>query len=251
MQALPPRLPTNHGQVNPGQAGAVGIHHGEEDRRGGPSPSPGNNLPGAAKLTVRAMPDPSNPPSAENSFNCDRLAEMHSAESIRQSMQKYLQDKHEHLKKTSQQLVDRSGGGEKRDEVEGIHQLSTRLLDKLARPSGPNWDRTTASVSEASFVRSLEDLRSQGESQGGGGGGGPLDHQEGPPSLPLHTGLPLARFLYSSDSNLSTLEAGVAALPRPLLLHNHPLSRWQQEQGAVLRPDNQYPETQVNVLTKI
>ena len=75
------------------------------------------------------MPDPSNPPSAENSFNCDRLAEMHSAESIRQSMQKYLQDKHEHLKKTSQQLVDRSGGGggEKRDEVEGIHQLSTRL----------------------------------------------------------------------------------------------------------------------------
>ena len=192
------------------------------------------------------MPDPSNPPSAENSFNCDRLAEMHSAESIRQSMQKYLQDKHEHLKKTSQQLVDRSGG-ERRDDAEGIQQLSSRLLDRLARPSGPNWDRTTASVSEASFVRSLEDLRSQVESQGGGEEhGAPDHHQEGPPSLPLHTGLPLARFLYSSDSNLSTLEAGVAALPRPLHLHNHPLSRWQQEQGAVLRPDNQYPETQVH-----
>ena len=236
--------------MNQGLAGAAGGgHHGEEGRRGGPPPSPSpGSRPGAAKLTVRAMPDPSNPPSAENSFNCDRLAEMHSAESIRQSMQKYLQDKHEHLKKTSQQLVDRSGGGgDVKDEVEGIHQLSNRLLDKLSRPSGPNWDRTTASVSEASFVRSLEDLRSQGESQGGGGGGGSSDHHhlEGPPSLPLHTGLPLARFLYSSDSNLSTLEAGVAALPRPLLLHNHPLSRWQQEQGAVLRPDNQYPDTQV------
>ena len=171
---------------------------------------------------------------------------MHSAESIRQSMQKYLQDKHEHLKKTSQQLVDRSGG-ERRDDAEGIQQLSSRLLDRLARPSGPNWDRTTASVSEASFVRSLEDLRSQVESQGRGEEqGAPDHHQEGPPSLPLHTGLPLARFLYSSDSNLSTLEAGVAALPRPLHLHNHPLSRWQQEQGAVLRPDNQYPETQVH-----
>ena len=191
------------------------------------------------------MPDPSNPPSAENSFNCDRLAEMHSAESIRQSMQKYLQDKHEHLKKTSQQLVDRSGG-ERRDDAEGIQQLSSRLLDRLARPSGPNWDRTTASVSEASFVRSLEDLRSQVESQGREEQGAPDHHQEGPPSLPLNTGLPLARFLYSSDSNLSTLEAGVAALPRPLHLHNHPLSRWQQEQGAVLRPDNQYPETQVH-----
>merc|ERR1719234_1022831 len=73
-QALPPRQPPNHGPVNPGQAGAVGNHHGEEERRGGnyhgeeerrvggpsaPSPSPGSssNRPGAAKLTVRAMPD--------------------------------------------------------------------------------------------------------------------------------------------------------------------------------------------------
>merc|ERR1719234_1621256 len=60
-QALPPRQPPNHGQVNPGQAGAIGNHHGEEERRnhhgeeerrgGGPSaPSPSpcsSSRPGA------------------------------------------------------------------------------------------------------------------------------------------------------------------------------------------------------------
>ena len=64
----------------------------------------------------------------------------------------------------------------------------------------------------------------------------------GPPSLPANPHLPLARFLYSSDSNLSGLEAGVGRLD----LANHPLTKWQEAQGSynktVLRPCDQYPD---------
>ena len=67
----------------------------------------------------------------------------------------------------------------------------------------------------------------------------------GPPSLPVHPHLPLARFLYSSDSNLSGLEAGVNSVGR-LDLANHPLTKWQEAQGSynktVLRPCDQYPD---------
>ena len=67
----------------------------------------------------------------------------------------------------------------------------------------------------------------------------------GPPSLPVHPHLPLARFLYSSDSNLSGQEAGVNSVGR-LDLANHPLTKWQEAQGSynktVLRPCDQYPD---------
>ena len=83
-------------------------------------------------------------------------------------MQKYLQDKQEHLKKSSQLLAERGGP-----------------------------------------ARSLEDLR-----VGGAGG------EAGPPtSLPAQPHLPLARFLCSSDSNLSQLEVA------PLDPASHPLNR--------------------------
>ena len=57
-------------------------------------------------------------------------------------MQRYLADKHEHLKKTSQQLADKQG--------------TDKAAASTARPSV-----STASASRPqSFVRSLEDLRS-------------------------------------------------------------------------------------------
>ena len=57
-------------------------------------------------------------------------------------MQRYLADKHEHLKKTSQQLADK--------------QATDKTPASTARPSV-----STASTSRPqSFVRSLEDLRS-------------------------------------------------------------------------------------------
>ena len=94
-------------------------------------------------------------------------------------MQKYLADKHEHLKKTSQQLADRT--------------------DK-PQPANPSASHVSSSR-PTSFVRSLEDLRSVET-------GSVYSNPEidlGPPSLPVNPHLPLARFLYSSDSNLSGL----------------------------------------------
>ena len=102
-----------------------------------PPPAPGS----CSKLTVRAMPDPS-PASPDCSFNTDRLESLQSAEHIRQSMQKYLADKHEHLKKTSQLLADKTGANPGAQQPENTsHSVGSR-----SRPT--------------SFVRSLEDLRS-------------------------------------------------------------------------------------------
>ena len=67
----------------------------------------------------------------------------------------------------------------------------------------------------------------------------------GPPSLPVNPHLPLARFLYSSDSNLSGL-VDTGTVGRRLDLANHPLTKWQEAQGSynktVLRPCDQYPD---------
>jgi len=41
----------------------------------------------------------------DESFNSELLDSQHSAENLRQSMQKYFQSKHDHLKKTSQQFI--------------------------------------------------------------------------------------------------------------------------------------------------
>ena len=176
------------------------------------SPPP---APGPSKLTVRAMPDPS-PASPDSSFNTDRLESLQSAEHIRQSMQKYLADKHEHLKKTSQLLADKTGANPE-----------TQQSEKTSN---------TASSRPTSLVRSLEDLRSVDT----GSVYSNPDLHLGPPSLPVNPHLPLARFLYSSDSNLSQLEVP------PLDLANHPLTKWQEAQGSysktVLRPCDQYPE---------
>ena len=176
------------------------------------SPPP---APGPSKLTVRAMPDPS-PASPDSSFNTDRLESLQSAEHIRQSMQKYLADKHEHLKKTSQLLADKTGANPE-----------TQQSEKTSNTAG---SRPT------SLVRSLEDLRSVDT----GSVYSNPDLNLGPPSLPVNPHLPLARFLYSSDSNLSQLEVP------PLDLANHPLTKWQEAQGSynktVLRPCDQYPD---------
>jgi len=166
------------------------------------------------------MPDPS-PASPDCSFNTDRLESLQSAEHIRQSMQKYLADKHEHLKKTSQLLADKTGANPGAQQPENTsHSVGSR-----SRPT--------------SFVRSLEDLRSVDT----GSVYSNTDLDLGPPSLPVNPHLPLARFLYSSDSNLSQLEVP------PLDLANHPLTKWQEAQGSysktVLRPCDQYPELAV------
>jgi hypothetical protein len=42
----------------------------------------------------------------DESFNSEMLDSQHSAENLRQSMQKYFQSKHEHLKKASQQYME-------------------------------------------------------------------------------------------------------------------------------------------------
>ena len=164
---------------------------------------------------------------------------------VRLSMQRYLADKHEHLKKTSQQLADKQAT----DKAAASSASTVRPSVSTASTSRPQ-----------SFVRSLEDLRSVDTGEG-------RDYQEdypchnlgsisgsvysnpdvdmGPPSLPVNPHLPLARFLYSSDSNLSGLEAGVSAGGR-LDLANHPLTKWQEAQGSynktVLRPCDQYPD---------
>ena len=107
-------------------------------------------------------------------------------------MQKYLADKHEHLKKTSQQLADKND-----------------KADKTAGAGKPSVERSSVSFTSnsrpTSFVRSLEDLRSVDT---GSVYSHPGDTDLGPPSLPANPHLPLARFLYSSDSNLSGLETG-------------------------------------------
>ena len=138
-------------------------------------------------------------------------------------MQKYLADKHEHLKKTSQQLADKN---DKADKTVSVSFTSN------SRPT--------------SFVRSLEDLRSVDT---GSVYSHPGDTDLGPPSLPANPHLPLARFLYSSDSNLSGLETGAGAgnSVGRLDLANHPLTKWQEaRQGSytktVLRPCDQYPD---------
>jgi len=207
--------------------------------------SPPPSATSTSKLTVRAMPDPalglSNPGSADSSFNTDRLESLQSAEHIRLSMQKYLQDKHEHLKKTSQLLVDKNsvnGPTAGTPSNSGLENSKKKLFDKLTNPREAK-PRPLPSVSDRSFVRSLEDLRSVDN-------GSVYSHPDlelGPPSLPVNPNLPLARFLYSSDSNLSQLEVPPLA---PLDLANHPLNKWQEAQGSysstVLRPCDQYPE---------
>jgi len=198
-----------------------------------------------SRLTVRAMPDPS---SADASFNTDRLESLQSADNIRLSMQKYLQDKREHLKKTSQQMVERrrqaeynSSGGSSQRTAGGLHNPPSEGRHRVAR---------TSSLSDRSFVRSMEDIRSV--TDGEDYSGPELGHR-GPPSLPVGhiANLPLARFLYSSDSNLSQLDVpsgGWANTPTAVeLAQNHPLNRWQKKQGGgtigstVLRPCDQYP----------
>ena len=74
-----------------------------------------------------------------------------------------------------------------------------------------------------------------------------IDLGLGPPSLPVNPHLPLARFLYSSDSNLSGLDTGaISSNVARLDLANHPLTKWQEAQGSynktVLRPCDQYPD---------
>ena len=212
-----------------------------QDSRPSPQPPGGaGNIVSSGKLTVRAMPDP------DSSFNTDRLESLQSAEHIRlvvhgfitdtvikfeiiyrQSMQKYLADKHEHLKKTSQQLADKNDRADK------------------AAPAKPSVDSRPSLGSNSrptSFVRSLEDLRSVDT-------GSVYSHPDidlGPPSLPANPHLPLARFLYSSDSNLSGLDTGNVGNVGRLDLANHPLTKWQEAQGSynktVLRPCDQYPD---------
>merc|ERR1719187_1817886 len=89
------------------------------------------------------MPDPSlgagvsNPGSADSSFNADRLESLHSAENIRISMQKYLQDKREHLKKASQQMVERRRQSElpamssAPSQRPGLRSVNPNMLDSL------------------------------------------------------------------------------------------------------------------------
>jgi len=241
IRGLPPRYPHN--------ASISSTDSSDRDRSAARlsnmSPPPVNAS--SSKLTVRAMPDPalglSTPASADSSFNTDRLESLQSAEHIRLSMQKYLQDKHEHLKKTSQLLVDKNtvAGATPVTATNTAHNtVNKKLLDKLTN----SWDaksRPAPSVSDRSFVRSLEDLRSV--DNGSVYSHPDMDLALGPPSLPVNPHLPLARFLYSSDSNLSQLEVPPLA---PLDLANHPLNKWQEAQGSysstVLRAGDQYPD---------
>ena len=56
---------------------------------------------GAAAAAVPAVPDPD----PEESFNTERLESQNSADNLRQSMHRYLANKHQHLKKASEQLL--------------------------------------------------------------------------------------------------------------------------------------------------
>jgi len=244
IRGLPPRYPHN-ASISSSDSSLPSDRDRAAARTANMSPPPATNS--TSKLTVRAMPDPalglSNPASADSSFNTDRLESLQSAEHIRLSMQKYLQDKHEHLKKTSQLLVDKNTAtgntpGTSQNTSNGLQNINKKLFEKLTN-SLESKTRPAPSVSDRSFVRSLEDLRSVENSS-------VYSHPDldlGPPSLPVNPHLPLARFLYSSDSNLSQLEVPPLA---PLDLANHPLNKWQEAQGSysstVLRPCDQYPD---------
>jgi len=241
-RGLPPRYPHN-ASISSSDSSLPSERTPARSTNMSPPPAPTIT----SKLTVRAMPDPalgqSNPGSADSSFNTDRLESLQSAEHIRLSMQKYLQDKHEHLKKTSQLLVDKNAAtngcsANTPSNNMSLENTKKKLFEALTN-SREAKTRPAPSISDRSFVRSLEDLRSVDN-------GSVYSHTDldlGPPSLPVNPNLPLARFLYSSDSNLSQLEVPPLA---PLDLANHPLNKWQEAQGSysstVLRPCDQYPE---------
>ncbi|XP_023329260.1 regulator of G-protein signaling loco, partial [Eurytemora carolleeae] len=238
-----------------------GLRLEDEARSSNQQSSPESSNPGsAAKLTVRAMPDPSvtnSATAAETSFNTDRLECLQSAEHIRLSMHKYLQDKHEHLMRSSQQLVDRRTSGQSSQDT-GLQNVQRLIKEKFEQRAEvgevylrSRADHTSAtptpSISEKSFVRSLEDLRSISQIERTS----ITDDSalNGPPSLPVLSSLPLARFLYNSDSNLSGFDENVSWSALPVLEHKdpqqHPLNRWQEKQAggfsSILRPCDQYP----------
>lgn len=207
------------------------------------------------KFDVRAMPPPKDLPLspdavgasggvgavsglADCSFNTEVLDSQHSAANLRQSMQKYLQSKHDHLKKTSQQLV--SVDSRQTSKPRLVTPTSSSASASSTRDPGRRnlfHDVRMSSVfnrgasSDRSSVRSLEDVRFDVETV--------ADFSPPPTSFKSNEifsaatattsnrfptssssmldSSPLARFLYNSETNLSQLAESQMSREQPLL----------------------------------
>ena len=194
------------------------------------------------KLDVRAMPPPKDVPIspevfgasgglADCSFNTEILESQNSAANLRQSMQKYLLSKHD-LKMTPQQLA----GIDSR-----AHPASTkpRLVTPTSSSASSTRDNSRRNLvpdhqvpvpsafvraaSERSSVRSLEDVRFEKAADFSP----PNSFRSselfsGAARFPTTSALldaasPLARFLYSSETNLSQLADSQMTREQPLL----------------------------------
>lgn len=184
------------------------------------------------KLDIRAMPLPrpsTAASSGDDSFNTERLDEQSSAQSLRQSMHKYLQSKQQHLKMVSEQLSTNS-----RTRSGGAWAEATSAI-------GPN----AKYADDQGSVKSLED-----EMRGGEETRFSLRSNH---SVPPTTGLvsavrpgpivsssepsPLEKYLYNSESNLSQLSAAEAALS----LVSKSETQSAVKSSTILRPGEQYP----------
>ena len=197
------------------------------------------------KLDVRAMPPPKDvaiSPEvvgaagglADCSFNTEVLESQNSAANLRQSMQKYLQSKHDHLKKTSQQLagID-SRAHQASSKPRLVTPTSSSASTSSTRDNGrrnlfpeqqiPSSSGFVRAASERSSVRSLEDVRFEKAADFSP----PNSFRSselfsGAARFPTTSALldaasPLARFLYSSETNLSQLAESQMTREQPLL----------------------------------
>jgi hypothetical protein len=198
------------------------------------SPTKASNASSSSsRLDVRAMPFPrtAGASSGDDSFNTERLDEQNSAENIRQSMQKYLQSKHQRLKKVSEQF----------QQLETIGPASKYGHDDGSRRRSPS-------------VRSFEDDDGRGFSLPARPSLQPQYSQPPPATASNHSNpSPLARYLCHSESNLSQLSAAGAALSLVSAAEAETVTAKERGKGrtTILRPGEQYPSEEPGVLKNL
>lgn len=175
----------------------------------------------------------------EDSFNTDRLDSQNSADNLRQSMQKYLASKHQHLKRVSQQLVANRP-------TEFRQSLATMSMPGGGGGGLPPYQHPpqvdpTAEVSKGA-ARSLENL--------------PRDEHEShvkrakeelvAMNVVQQPVPPMSRFFYSSESNLNHVVTTASDKNSQVFLPPPPAP--VKQGSGILRPCDQYPATEPGVL---
>lgn len=189
-----------------------------------------------SKLDIRAMPFPrtAGGSSGDDSFNTERLDEQSSADNIRQSMQRYLHSKQQHLKKVSEQL----------------HQSNSAAIGPASKYYVSDYPPSSPSI------QSFED-----EAEARGYSLPPRTSLQNPnfsqhpselpqPQVSLPDPSPLARYLCHSESNLSQLSAAGAALSLVSAAEAENVTAKERGHGrtTILRPGEQYPSEEPGVL---